>query len=155
MEKDNRDQQLDQLLRGVSGLCASKEDCTDCPFHGSECFFGEPKPAAWFGKTEEKAEVKTEVKEEPKAEPKEEPKEEIKEDIKAEHKNEEPKGASKSVASALPKPAKESQGTWLVSTTMGGVFSKYVFICSKCGYKKESFLSVAPTSNCPECEKNK
>ena len=70
MAKDNRDQQLDQLLRGVSGLCASKEDCTDCPFHGSECFFGEPKPAAWFGKTEEKAEVKTEVKEEPKAEPK-------------------------------------------------------------------------------------
>ena len=139
MEKDNRDQQLDQLLRGVSGLCASKEDCTDCPFHGSECFFGEPKPAAWFGKTEEKAEVKTEVKEEPKAEPK--PAE------KAE--------APKAEAPELPKPSSETQGTWLVSTTMGGVFSKYVFICSKCGYKKESFLSVAPTSNCPECEKNK
>ena len=139
MEKDNRDQQLDQLLRGVSGLCASKEDCTDCPFHGSECFFGEPKPAAWFGKTEEKAEVKTEVKEEPKAEPK--PAEEA--------------AAPKAAAPELPKPSAKTQGTWLVSTTMGGVFSKYVFICSKCGYKKESFLSVAPTSNCPECEKNK
>lgn len=139
MEKDNRDQQLDQLLRGVSGLCASKEDCTDCPFHGSECFFGEPKPAAWFGKTEEKAEVKTEVKEEVKAEPK--PAEKA--------------AAPMAAAPELPKPSAETQGTWLVSTTMGGVFSKYVFICSKCGYKKESFLSVAPTSNCPECEKNK
>ncbi len=141
MEKDNRDQQLDQLLRGVSGLCASKDDCTDCPFHGSECFFGEPKPSTWLGAkpAEIKKETKTEVKEEVKAEPK--PAEEV--------------AAPKTAAPELPKPSAETQGTWLVSTTQGGVFSKYVFICSKCGYKKESFLSVAPTSNCPECEKNK
>ena len=140
MEKDNRDQQLDQLLRGVSGLCASKEDCTDCPFHGSECFFGEPKPATWLGAkpAEIKKETKTEVKEEVKAEVK--PAEEV---------------AAPKAAAQLPKPSAETQGTWLVSTTQGGVFSKYVFICSKCGYKKESFLSVAPTANCPECEKNK
>ena len=74
---------------------------------------------------------------------------------KAEPKPAEKAAAPKAAVPELPKPSSETQGTWLVSTTMGGVFSKYVFICSKCGYKKESFLSVAPTSNCPECEKNK
>lgn len=137
MAKDNRDQQLDQLLRGVSGLCASKDDCTGCPFHGSECFFGEPKPATWFDAeaSETTAEIKPEIKEDPK------PAEE--------------KAAPVHATPELPKPSEETQGTWLVSTTQGGVFSKYVFICSKCGFKKESFLSVAPTANCPECEKKK
>ena len=141
MAKDNRDQQLDQLLRGVSGLCASKDDCTGCPFHGSECFFGEPKPATWFDAeaSETTAEIKPEIKEEPKEEPK--PVEIVSAPVHA--------------APELPKPSEETQGTWLVSTTQGGVFSKYVFICSKCGFKKESFLSVAPTANCPECEKKK
>ena len=119
MEKDNKDQQLDQLLRGVSGLCASKEDCTECPFHSSACFFGEPKPRTWFGNETEPAKVKEEIKK-----------------LGLDYEE-------------------DVQGTWLVSTTMGTVFSKYVFICSKCGYKKESFLSVAPTANCPECEKNR
>ena len=49
----------------------------------------------------------------------------------------------------------DSDGTWIVSTTMGGVFTKYVFICSKCGYKKESVFSMTPLSYCPECEKKK
>ena len=49
----------------------------------------------------------------------------------------------------------DSVGTWLVSTTMGSVLSKYVFICSKCGYKKESYFSIPPTDFCPECGKNK
>ena len=49
----------------------------------------------------------------------------------------------------------DSDGTWIVSTTMGGVFTKYVFICSKCGYRKESMFSFTPMTNCPECEKRK
>ena len=49
----------------------------------------------------------------------------------------------------------DSEGTWLLSTTMGSVFTKFVFICSKCGYKKESVFSVPPVAYCPECEKRK
>ena len=49
----------------------------------------------------------------------------------------------------------DADGTWLVSTTMGSVFTKYVFICSKCGYRKESMFSFTPMTNCPECEKRK
>ena len=49
----------------------------------------------------------------------------------------------------------DADGTWLVSTSMGSVFSKYVFICSKCGYRKESMFSFTPMTNCPECEKRK
>ena len=49
----------------------------------------------------------------------------------------------------------DSNGTWLVSTTQGGVFTKYVFICSKCGYRKESMFSITPMTVCPECEKRK
>ena len=65
-------------------------------------------------------------------------------------------------APAVPAPAaeqpaekEEAAGTWLVSTTMGSVLTKYVYICSKCGYRKESYLSIAPTTFCPECEKKK
>jgi len=49
----------------------------------------------------------------------------------------------------------DSEGTWLVSTTMGSVFTKYVFICSKCGYRKESFFSITPMTYCPECASKK
>ncbi|MCR5328117.1 MAG: hypothetical protein K6E12_04660 [Saccharofermentans sp.] len=49
----------------------------------------------------------------------------------------------------------DSEGTWLVSTTMGSVFTKYVFICSKCGYRKESFFSITPMTYCPECASRK
>ena len=54
-----------------------------------------------------------------------------------------------------PEEKEEVAGTWLVSTTMGSVLTKYVYICSKCGYRKESYLSIAPTAFCPECEKKK
>ena len=54
-----------------------------------------------------------------------------------------------------PADTKDSEGTWIVSTTMGTAFTKYVFICSKCGYKKESFFSITPITYCPECEKRK
>ena len=54
-----------------------------------------------------------------------------------------------------PEEKEDAAGTWLVSTTMGSVLTKYVYICSKCGYRKESYLSIAPTTFCPECEKKK
>ena len=144
MSKDKREQQIDQLLKGVSTLCAGKADCNECPFFVSGCVFAEPKPKTWF------SEEKVEVKEEPVAEPAE--KKEV-----AEIPEEKPE--------IVEQPAKEEEkpaepedttnGTWIVSTTMGGVFTKYVFICSKCGYKKESILSIPPMSFCPECEKKK
>ena len=49
----------------------------------------------------------------------------------------------------------DSNGTWIVSTTQGGVLTKYVYICSKCGYKRESVFSIPPMNACPECEKRK
>jgi rubrerythrin len=136
MSIDNKEQQVDQLLRGVYRMCVNRDDCKDCPFYISKCSFGEPKPSTWFD--EETIEIQAEtVAIEP---------------------------ADKEVAAEQPKEAavveqlKESDnsdGTWIVSTTMGGVFTKYVFICSKCGYKKESVFSMTPLSYCPECEKRK
>ena len=149
MAKDNRDQQLDQLLRGVSGLCASKDDCTGCPFHGSECFFGEPKPRTWNSNDTEPVKEK----EESAPETAQEPEEEVKVEPEA---AKVPAPEAEKPAAAEPAKAKEdTQGTWLVSTTMGTVFSKYVFICSKCGFKKESVFSIPPITFCPECEKRK
>lgn len=52
-------------------------------------------------------------------------------------------------------PMDDSDGTWIVSTTMGSVLTKYVFICSKCGYKRESVFSIPPMKFCPECDKRK
>lgn len=64
--------------------------------------------------------------------------------------------SAKELAEAVqpPKPEDE-EGSWLVSTSMGSVFSKYVFICSKCGYKQESHFSITPMNRCPECAKRK
>ena len=52
-------------------------------------------------------------------------------------------------------PDDDSDGTWIVSTTQGGVLTKYVYICSKCGYKRESVFSIPPMNSCPECDKRK
>ena len=57
---ENRDQKIDQLLKGVYRLCADKDDCFDCPFYTSTCVFDGEKPRTWF---EEKKPV--EVKPEP------------------------------------------------------------------------------------------
>ena len=130
---DNNDQHLDQLLRGVYRLCVNMDDCFGCPFHKNNCMFGEPKPKTWFDEETIQAPVASK------------------------------KRPVTFVANEAPEPPKpevppvedDSDGTWLLSASMGSVFSKYVFICSKCGYKKESVLSLTPMSTCPECEKRK
>ena len=135
MSIDNKEQQVDQLLRGVYRMCVNRDDCSNCPFYISKCSFGEPKPSTWFD--EETIEIQAEpVTIEP----------------ADKEVAEQPKEAA--VVEQL-KENDNSDGTWIVSTTMGGVFTKYVFICSKCGYKKESVFSMTPLSYCPECEKRK
>ena len=144
MNNDSREQQVDQLLRGVYRMCVNRDNCDGCPFYITKCTFEEPKPRTWFD--EETITIQTapdigSVPEEPAA----------------------PVVPAAPAAPVVPiaeevaeKPAeKESEGTWIVSTTMGTAFTKYVFICSKCGYRKESFFSITPITYCPECEKRK
>ena len=133
---DNKQQQVDQLLRGIYRMCVNRDNCKGCPFYITKCTFEEPKPSTWFD--EETIEIQAEpveVIEETPVKEEEQPQEAV-----------------------IPEQAKENSdtdGTWIVSTTMGGVFTKYVFICSKCGYRKESVFSMTPLSYCPECEKKK
>lgn len=128
---ENNSQQLDQLLKGVYRLCVNMDECYGCPFHKNKCVFGEPKPKTWFDEDSIQVPVtaNTPVTFVAEAEPETKPE--------------------------LPKDDDDSNGTWILSTSMGSVFSKYVFICSKCGYKKESVLALTPMSTCPECEKRK
>ena len=135
MINENKEQQVDQLLRGVYRMCVNRDDCNDCPFYISKCSFGEPRPRTWFD--EETIEIPAV------------PVAEESEDIEV---------AEQPQEVAVTEPLKENDdtdGTWIVSTTMGGVFTKYVFICSKCGFRKESVFSMTPLSYCPECEKRK
>lgn len=129
---ENNSQQLDQLLKGVYRLCVNMDECYGCPFHKNKCVFGEPKPKTWFDEDSIHAPVTTHGPVTFVAQNEPEPKPEI-----------------------PPKDDDDSNGTWILSTSMGSVFSKYVFICSKCGYKKESVLALTPMSTCPECEKRK
>ena len=140
MSIDNRDQRVDQLLQGIYRLCVNTDDCSSCPFYVTKCTFGEPRPRTWFD--EETIEIKAEADPLPVEETETETPliEAIENAIEAPEEPEE---------------YDDSDGTWLVSTTMGSVFSKYVYICSKCGYKKESVLSLTPMTKCPECEKRK
>lgn len=140
MSIDNRDQRVDQLLQGIYRLCVNTDDCSSCPFYVTKCTFGEPRPRTWFD--EETIEIKAEADPIPVEETATETPliEAIENAIEAPEEPEE---------------YDDSDGTWLVSTTMGSVFSKYVYICSKCGYKKESVLSLTPMTKCPECEKRK
>jgi DNA-directed RNA polymerase subunit RPC12/RpoP len=138
MSIDSRDQRVDQLLRGIYRLCVNKDDCADCPFYVTKCAFEEPKPRTWFD--EETIEIQAEPTPVEETEQQETPLIEAIENAIEEPEEPEDDG---------------SDGTWLVSTTMGSVFSKYVYICSKCGYKKESVLSLTPMTKCPECEKRK
>ena len=142
MSIDNRDQRVDQLLRGIYRLCVNKDDCADCPFYVTQCTFGEPQPRTWFD------EETIEIQAEPTPEPVEEKETPLIEAI--EHAIEEEPEVPEE-----PEADDDTEGTWLVSTTMGSVFSKYVYICSKCGYRKESVLSLTPMTRCPECEKKK
>lgn len=129
---ENKDQLTEQLLNGVYRLCVNMDDCFGCPFHKTKCVFGEPKPKTWFD-------------------------EDTIRDQSAAH----PPvtfTADKETEPSVPENPynnDDAEGTWLLSTSMGGVFSKYVFICSKCGFRKESVLSLTPMATCPECEKRK
>ena len=153
---ERREQLQEQLLRGISSMCDARESCEDCPFYTTSCVFGEPKPATWIDSLDEDAieivpapvHVTTPSKD---AAQEEAAKEESTNEEPEEEKSEEPSAP----ASETPKADDDSEGTWLMSTTMGSAFTKYVFICSKCGFRKESYFSIAPTSYCPECEKRK
>ena len=147
MGKENKEQQLDQLLRGVYRMCVTRDECNGCPFYITKCTFGEPKPATWFD--EETIEIQAvpeiekpaeAVAEEPQPQPQVQP-------------EAQPQTSSEVVEQI--KQNDDSDGTWIVSTTMGNVFTKYVFICSKCGYRKESMFSITPLTFCPECAKKK
>ena len=48
MSIENREQQVDQLLRGIYRMCVNRDDCRDCPFYITKCTFGEPRPSTWF-----------------------------------------------------------------------------------------------------------
>ena len=194
MSTENREQQVDQLLRGIYRMCVNRDDCKDCPFYITKCTFGEPRPTTWFDEetignkfspnylkfTDKDIVIKAkeEASEPAQEEVQAAPQSESKEEAKAEAKPEQEKAAAtwptlqpapESAPSADSQPAPtpalqpvvqqavndDADGTWLVSTTMGSVFTKYVFICSKCGYRKESMFSFTPMTNCPECEKRK
>ena len=183
MSTENREQQVDQLLRGIYRMCVTRDDCKDCPFHITKCTFGEPRPSTWFdedtignkfapnylkftdrdivipAEEEPKPVVQPEVRpapqqiaaaEQPAVQPDTEP------DFQADSQPD-TQPAPQPVTPPVVQPIgdEDAAGTWLVSTTMGSVFSKYVFICSKCGYRKESMFSFTPMTNCPECEKRK
>lgn len=132
MINEDREQQIDQLLRGVYRMCLNRDDCNGCPFYMTKCTFEEPKPRTWFD------EETIEIKAAPDIEKPAEPEKTVVEDVVEQQKEN-----------------SDANGTWLVSTTMGSVFTKYVFICSKCGYKKESVFSITPMTFCPECERRK
>ena len=144
MNNDNREQQVDQLLRGIYRMCVNRDDCNGCPFYITKCTFEEPKPRTWFD--EETITIKAAPEIENVPEKAEAPAPVV------------PVVPAAPVVEEAPEQFadnKDSEGTWIVSTTMGTAFTKYVFICSKCGYRKESFFSITPITYCPECEKRK
>lgn len=187
MSTENREQQVDQLLRGIYRMCVNRDDCKDCPFHITKCTFGEPRPSTWFDEETivnkfspnylkfTDRDIVMQPKEEPAAVAKEEaasapePVSEPAPEPEVLPAPTRPGPAtwpvsqtdSQPATAPAPQPVLQSvanddaEGTWLVSTSMGSVFSKYVFICSKCGYRKESMFSFTPMTNCPECEKRK
>ena len=194
MSIENREQQVDQLLRGIYRMCVNRDDCRDCPFYITKCTFGEPRPSTWFDeetisnkfspnylkftdkdiviKAKEEASEPAPAKEEakPAAEAPQAPQAEAQpepEKAAATWPTLQPAPESSPSSDSQPAPTPvlqpvvqqavndDADGTWLVSTTMGSVFTKYVFICSKCGYRKESMFSFTPMTNCPECEKRK
>lgn len=157
MSKDNIEELQEQLLRGIHRMCVSREDCNDCPFYVTKCVFEDPKPRTWS--IDEHVEIKPAPEHLP-VPSKEQVKEAVEESPAEETPAEEVAPASEPAPAPAPATAPapvddDSESTWLVSTTMGSAFTKYVFVCSKCGYKKESYFSMATTSFCPECEKRK
>lgn len=160
-------------------------DCQRCPFHMDRCVFGEPMPKSWMFEDDDDEEEEEIVLDEVEAEIKAAPQvanafvplvrepvvdvTEIEEKVEVEEKVAEPEPAPAPKKPVEVKPAEisraeevvkrapddDSDGTWIVSTTQGGVLTKYVYICSKCGYKRESVFSIPPMNSCPECDKRK
>ena len=97
---ENQGQQLDQLLKGVYRLCVNMDECYGCPFHKNKCVFGEPKPKTWFDEDSIKVPLENHI-------------------------------PVTFVAETAPETAPElhsqsdddSNGTWILSTSMGSVFS--------------------------------
>lgn len=147
MNTDNREQQVDQLLRGVYRMCVNRDDCNGCPFYITKCTFEEPKPRTWFDEETITIKAAPDIESAPAAS--------AAPVAPAPAAPVVPVVPIQEEASEKPADTKDSEGTWIVSTTMGTAFTKYVFICSKCGYKKESFFSITPITYCPECEKRK
>ena len=154
MSKDNMDQISNQVIMGIHRLCTEREGCFGCPFFLEHCVFDEPKPKTWF---DEKKSVR--VPPVPPVPPvpivPEIPEPVYGDEVVEEPKTKETKSKDTKSKETKAKDDKEEDGTWLLSTTMGGLFTKYVYICSKCGYRKESVLAIAPVTFCPECEKRK
>ena len=152
---EGKEAKLEQLLSGISKLCAGRNDCNACPFFAEECVFGDPKPSTWISEETKAEAVEAEVEAMPETAPEVVP--EVATDAPEEKVVEQPDNSEKTEDQPSPVPSQEdeSPATWLLSTSMGSVFTKYVFICSKCGYKKESVFSIPPITFCPECEKRK
>lgn len=144
MNNDNREQQVDQLLRGIYRMCVNRDDCNGCPFYITKCTFEEPKPRTWFDEETITIKAAPDIENVPE-----------KAEAPAPVVPVVPAAPVVEEAPEQPVDKKDSEGTWIVSTTMGTAFTKYVFICSKCGYRKESFFSITPITYCPECEKRK
>lgn len=157
MNEGNKEQ-LDQMLRGIYRMCVNRDDCSGCPFYITKCSFGEPKPSTWFD--EETIRIQPEPVEEKKRAEKVPLQTKSASGLFLAHPGVKAEAEVKPAPETAPGPEEQKQeddskGTWLLSTTMGSVFSKYVFICSKCGYKRESLFSMTPMSYCPECAKRK
>ena len=153
---NDEDKILNQLKLGVNKLCIDSQ-CNNCPFYTDSCVFGDIKPRDWY---KEKptfqitnqivlpAEMFSEeefIEEEPATEEvvQEEKQEEVKEEVKEPDKSEEQTKILNTV------------GTWEIRAPVEkGLLSKYIFVCSKCGYQRESLFST-PIGLCPECENKK
>ena len=147
-------EQLNRLRIGIITLCSKKDNCNNCPFFMSGCVFGNEKPKTWENRPDIKiSSTREELREFaedilgeplPELEPKEQkPKFQIKQQNNAQ----EPQAPLSTTE------VNNTHGSWEIRTTVSGVFTKYVFICTKCGYEKESVLSIPPGA-CPECSKH-
>lgn len=134
-----------QMAEGISKICSVKnQNCNNCPFYIGECPF-EIKPVSWLEPTKPLIE-----------ENKEDLREYVEDLLGEKLPDYEPIEKSEVTQTEEPESeiiSQETVGTWEIRTTMSkGLFSKYIFICSKCGYQKESYFS-SPMGTCPNCDK--
>lgn len=153
---------LAQISRGVSNFCKRQPSCDGCMFNGNGvCDFGTPSPKTWSfdsdvpgakvqeTKKVEKAVKPTKAKEVEKAADKTVKSEVVK------PKEDKPKAETNILANNVtPEEAEQIMGTWVVhKISSSGFITRYLYKCSKCGYEKESVLSLV--GPCPNCEQQK